>query len=530
MPENAKHNVGDFDPITLEVLWTRLISIVDEAAAALVRTSFSTVVRDSHDFSCVITDAEGRSLVQATDSIPSFIGTLPATVKHFLNEIPADDLEPGDVLITNDPWMGTGHLPDISVGKPIFVAGKLVGFAGSTAHAPDIGGKVRSPEPREVFEEGLQIPIMKAVRAGEPDATLFRILRQNVRTPDETIGDLWAQLTALDLMESRVAAAMDEYGQADLTALASEIQGRSEVAMRAAIRAVPDGVYENVMPTDGLDVPIDLHVKVTIEGDEVVADFTGSSPQVARAINCPMCYTQAMTAYAVKVAVAPELPNNEGSVKPIRAVAPEGTILNPTYPASVGSRALIGHFVPSLIFGALAQVMPDRIMAGTGSPLWSITQAGVKPNGRSFANLFFFNGGMGATHRSDGQSCLSWPSNISSTPTEVIEQLAPLRIHHRRLRPGSGGAGRHCGGEGQDILFEITSETPTVVTFLGERTKYPAPGIAGGEDGGCGRLQVNGETVGTKEQYVLSKGDTVELSTPGGGGYGPPEERDPAAE
>ncbi|MEC8202412.1 MAG: hydantoinase B/oxoprolinase family protein [Pseudomonadota bacterium] len=527
MPNEATNSANaSFDPITLEVLWTRLISTVDEAAAALVRTSFSTVVRDSHDFSCVITDASGRSLVQATDSIPSFIATLPATIKHFLDVYPADQLEPGDVLITNDIWMGTGHLPDISVGKPIFHNGKLVGFAGSTAHAPDIGGKIRSPEPREVFEEGFQIPIMKLMKAGEVDETFMRLLRQNVRAPDEVVGDLYAQLTALDLMERRVGDVMTQYELADLAPLASEIQDRSEKAMRAAIRELPDGTYTNEMPTDGLDVPVTLKVAVTIDGDEVRADYTGSSPQVGKAINCAMCYTYAMTVYAVKCAAAPDLPNNEGSVAPISAFAPECTIVNPLFPASGGSRALIGHFLPALIFGALAQVVPDRIMAGTGSPLWCINLAGVKPNGKPFANLFFFNGGMGATHRTDGQNCLSWPSNISSTPTEVIEQLSPMRIHRRGFRADSGGKGRYRGGLGQEVEFEFLNETPAALAMLAERTKTSAPGIAGGEAGALGKLEINGVDVDPKAQHIVKKGDRLILATPGGGGYGNVVDRD----
>lgn len=526
MPNEAAGTNAAFDPITLEVLWTRLISSVDEAAAALVRTSFSTVVRDSHDFSCVITDARGRSLVQATDSIPSFIATLPATIKHFLDVYPADQLEPGDVLITNDIWMGTGHLPDISVGKPIFFEGKLVGFAGSTAHAPDIGGKIRSPEPREVFEEGFQIPIMKLMKAGEVDETFIRLLRQNVRAPDEVVGDLYAQLTALDLMERRVGDVMTQYGLNDLEPLANEIQDRSERAMRAAIRELPDGVYTNEMPTDGLDIPVTLKVTVTIDGDEVRADYTGSSPQVPKAINCAMCYTYAMTAYAVKCAAAPDLPNNEGSVAPISAHAPERSILNPLFPASGGSRALIGHFLPALIFGALAQVVPDRIMAGTGSPLWCVNLAGVKPDGKPFANLFFFNGGMGATHRTDGQNCMSWPSNISATPTEVIEQLSPMRVHRRGFRVGSGGTGRHRGGLGQEFEIEFLNETPAALAMLAERTKHAAPGVAGGDDGALGRLEINGTPVDPKAQHIVKNGDRLLVATPGGGGYGKAEERD----
>ncbi len=527
MPIDASNSpIMPFDPITLEVLWTRLVSTVDEAAAALVRTSFSTVVRDSHDFSCVITDASGRSLVQATDSIPSFIATLPATIKHFLDVYPAEELKPGDVLITNDIWMGTGHLPDISVGKPIFHNGKLVGFAGSTAHAPDIGGKIRSPEPREVFEEGFQIPIMKLMKAGEVDETFIRLLRQNVRAPDEVVGDLYAQLTALDLMERRVGDVMTQYDLEDLASLASEIQNRSERAMRAAIRELPDGTYTNEMPTDGLDVPVTLKVAVTIDGEEVRADYTGSSPQVGKAINCAMCYTYAMTVYAIKCAAAPDLPNNEGSVAPISAFAPERTIVNPLFPASGGSRALIGHFLPALIFGALSKVVPDRIMAGTGSPLWCVNLAGVKSNGKPFANLFFFNGGMGATHRTDGQNCLSWPSNISSTPTEVIEQLSPMRIHRRSFRTNSGGEGRYRGGLGQEVEFEFLNESPAALAMLAERTKTSAPGIGGGEKGALGKLEINGVNVDPKAQHIVQKGDRLVLATPGGGGYGKRSDRD----
>ena len=263
-----------FDPITLELLWRRLISLVDEAAAALVRTSFSTLVRESYDFSCIVTDDRGQSLVQATESIPSFIGTLPATVKHFLRFFPPETLAPGDVLITNDLWLGTGHLPDITVAKPIFRHGRLVAFSASTAHAPDIGGKIRSPEPREVFEEGLQIPPWKLIRAGETDATLVAIIRQNVRTPDQTMGDLWAQVVALDLMEERLGTLMEAYALPDLRALAGEIHGRCEQAMRAAIAALPDGTYRSELQTDGvLDRPVTIRMALTVAGDTIHIDY-----------------------------------------------------------------------------------------------------------------------------------------------------------------------------------------------------------------------------------------------------------------
>ena len=522
-------DVRRFDAIEIELFWRRLISLVDEAAAALVRTSFSTLVRESYDFSCVVTDADGQSLVQATESIPSFIGTLPETVKHFIRLFPVETLQPGDVLITNDLWLGTGHLPDITVAKPIFRNGKVVAFSASTAHAPDIGGKIRSPEPREVFEEGLQIPPMKLMRAGVQDDTLVSIIRKNVRTPDQTMGDLWAQVVALDLMEERLLVLMEQADLGHLRDLAAEIHSRSEAAMRAAIAALPDGTYSSSLQTDGLmDTPITLRLSLTIEGDTITADYSGTDGQVDRAINCALCYTYAMTMYGVKVCTSPSLPNNEGAWRPITVEAPAGCIVNPVFPASGGSRMLIGHYLPMLVFGCLGQVVPERVMAACGSPMWGMNQSGVNAAGKPYANMFFFNGGMGANIRGDGLSCLSWPSNVSSTPIEITEHIAPLRVHYKRLRPGSGGAGRHRGGLGQEVLIESRSETPIAVSFLAERTKFPAFGIEGGEAGAPGALRINGEAVDPKRQYVLAKGDTVILSTPGGGGHGPVAERSEA--
>ena len=518
-----------FDAVELELLWRRLISLVDEAAAALVRTSFSTLVRESYDFSCIVTDAAGESLVQATESIPSFIGTLPTTVKHFLRFFSAESLAPGDVLITNDLWLGTGHLPDITIAKPIFRGAKLVAFSASTAHAPDIGGKIRSPEPREVFEEGLQIPPMKLLCAGEPNETLVALIRKNVRTPDETMGDLWAQVVALDLIEDRLLQLMAQAELADLQELAHEIQSRCETAMRAAISALPDGTYHSALHTDGLmDTPIALRMALTVAGDTIAIDYTGTDPQVDRAINCAFCYTYAMSMYGVKICTNPELPNNEGAWRPISVTAPPGCIVNPQFPASGGSRMLIGHYLPMLVFGCLGQVVPERVMAACGSPMWGMNQSGLRPDGKPYANMFFYNGGMGGNVRSDGLSCLSWPSNVSSTPIEVSEHIAPLRFHHKRLRPDSGGTGRHRGGLGQEILLESRSVTPIAVSFLAERTRFPAFGIEGGQAGAAGELRINGEQVDPKRQYVLRHGDTVQLSTPGGGGHGNPGTRSEA--
>ena len=523
-----------FNAVTLEMLWTRLISIVDEAAAALVRTSFSTIVRESNDFACVLTDARGRSLAQATDSIPSFIGTVPRTIRHFLKEFPVETLEPGDVLITNDIWLGTGHLPDITCAKPIFLQRKLVGFAGSVAHAPDIGGKMRSADAREVFEEGLQIPVMKVIRRGKIDATFERFVRKNVRVPDQVMGDLWAQFTALHLIENRVLAVLAEHKMHTLEVLADEIHRRSEAAMRAAIREVPNGIYRHNAVCDGFEKPIELKMAMTVHDESIAIDFAGSAAQVPRSINVCLAYTIAYTSYGVKAVLSPNIPNNEGVLRPITITAPAGSILNSTPPAAGGARALMGHFLPMMVITALAKAMPEKVVATIGSPLWCINLSGVRRDAnnesKSFTNLFFMNGGFGAAHDRDGANVLSWPSNISSTPVEMIEQLSPLHVKHRRLRTDSGGRGQYRGGTGQEILFENRSQTPIIVAFLAERTRAEtAPsGIAGGEAGAPGEVLIDGKRADPKVQHVIEAGGLIELKTPGGGGYGLPAQRDAA--
>jgi N-methylhydantoinase B len=519
--------VTHFDAVSLEVLWTRVISIVDEAAKAIVRTSFSTLSNEANDFACVLTDARGYALAQNTGSIPSFIATLPATVRHFLREMGAERMKPGDVLITNDPWMGTGHMSDVCLVKPIFREGRIIAFSATTAHMPDIGGRIRAIEARELFEEGFHIPLATLIHAGRTDETLLQLLRANVRTPEQTVGDIWAQVSANELMESRVLRLMEDYRLDSLEAFGDEIFARSERAMRQAIAAVPDGTYRYAFRTDGMDAPLDFTIALSITGDEVVADYTGTSPAQPRAINCVLAYTFAMTAYAIRCALLPGLPNNEGMYRPVRVVAPEGSILNPRFPAAVVSRATTGHYVPALVLGALHEVIPDKVMAGAGSPLWAVTQSGVRDDGKPYTTVLFFNGGMGATPTKDGENVLSWPSNISSTPVEVAERHSPLFFHYKRLRPRSGGKGRFRGGLGQDILIESESERPIIASFMAERTRFPAPGLAGGGDGGTGDVRINGRRVDNRRQHVLARGDQVLVSTPGGGGYGPAAERDP---
>ncbi len=514
-----------FDSILLEVLWTRLISIVDEAAKAIVRTSFSTLSNEANDFACVLTDSRGYSLSQNSGSIPSFIATLPATVRHFIDEIGFENLAPGDVLITNDPWKGTGHLSDVCIVRPIFRGERIVAFAATTSHVPDIGGRLRALEARQVFEEGVQIPMMKLMSAGETDQTLVKLIAQNVRTPEQTLGDIWAQVSACQLMDDRLMRLMDDYDLDTLTDLGDELFNRTEAAMRRAIADVPDGTYHYEMDTDGSEDPYHFAVAVTIDGDGITVDYTGTSPAQPRAINCVLAYTYAMSAYAVKCALLPDLANNEGMFRPVKVIAPEDTLVNPRYPAAVVARANTGHYLPVLVFGALQKVLPENVMAASGSPLWVFTHTGLDDSGKPYANVFFYNGGMGATASKDGEACLSWPSNISSTPVEIAERNSDLFCRFKRFAPGSGGAGRQRGGLGQEVMFESESKRPIVALFMTERTRVAAPGFSGGSAGRRGTVEINGSEVDSHVQHVLNEGDTVMLRTPGGGGYGDPAER-----
>jgi N-methylhydantoinase B len=508
--------------ITLELLWRRLISVVDEAAASLVRTSFSTIVRESNDFACVVTDAQGRSIAQATKSIPSFIGTVPRTIRGFLDVFPPESLHEGDVLITNDCWLGTGHLPDITVAKPVYLDGRLVAFAGSVAHSPDIGGRVRSADAREVFEEGLQIPPMKVMDRGRMDRTLERILRHNVRVPDQVMGDLYAQFTALSLIERHIIGLMKERGLATLDELSHELRSRTESAMRSAILALPDGTYYAEAVSDGIDRPIRLKLALTVVGDRIVADFAGSDAQVPSSINVCLAYTTAYTSYGIKAVLCPDVANNDGALVPLHITAPAGSIVNSRPPAAGGARALIGHFLPAMVISALSQVAPGRVIGGVGSPLWCVNIAGTRGDGRTFANLFFLNGGFGASAHGDGTNVLSWPSNVSSTPVEIIEQMAPLKVHFRGLRRLAEANGAFRGGTGQEILLESLNPSPAVMSFMAERTtpEAAAPGIHGGLAGAPGEILIDGRPVDPKARHVVEAGAKVLLRTPGGGGYG----------
>jgi N-methylhydantoinase B len=503
------------DPISLEIQWKRLISMIDEAAAAFVRTSFSLMAREANDFAVVLTDAHGRSIGQYSMAIPSFIGTLPATVKHFIRKFPPDTLRPGDVMITNDPWLGTGHIYDVNVAMPIFHRRKIIGFAAVVSHMPDIGGRVRNAGIREIFEEGLQIPPLKLIDGGSPNQSLLDMISQNVRVPDQTLGDIWGQVAACKMLEERLQPLLRD---ASLPELGAEIRRRSESAMRKAIRAVPDGVYHSELDHDGFEEPIVIKCKLTVKGDRIAIDYSGSSPQVPRAINVVPIYTFAYSVFAVKTLLCPEVPNNEGSVQPITTWAPAGSIFNPRYPAASGGRGMIGHMVVPAITMALAEACPDLAIA-EGADNSSISVNGEK-DGRPYAALTFMNAGLGATRFRDGHTQLSFPSNLSNTPIEILEQMAPVRVIERSILRGSGGAGKHRGGDGMHFEIESLGETPMLASMMMTRYRSAPKPVLGGEPGRRAALFLNGKPIDPAVHWVLKKGDRVVMQSAGGGGCG----------
>jgi N-methylhydantoinase B len=511
----TRPDVG-FDAIELEILWKRLIGIVDEAAAAFVRTCFSTLVRDANDFAVVLTDAQGRALAQSSISLPGFIACAPAAVRHFLDKFPAETMQPGDVYITNDPWKATGHIHDVTTATPIFHRGSLVAFAAAVSHLPDIGGRLRSNSCREIYEEGLQIPLMKLVDRGQVNQGLVEIIKQNIRVPEQGLGDIWAQVSAGRMMAVRLQGLL---GTVDLDSLGAAIRARSESAMRDAIRRLPIGTYTSVVEHDGVEDTIRIHCTVTVEDDRIDVDYAGTSPQIARSLNTPPIFVRSYTAYGLKALLCADVPNNDGSLVPLTTRAPLGCLLNPVFPAATGGRAAIGHLLPGAIFQALAGVLPDRVWA-PGSPNSSVTMSG-QYRGKRYATVSFITAGQGATARRAGYSALAFPANPGNTPVEVIESQMPIRVLRRALRTGSGGVGRHNGGDGLTFEYQVLDDAPDVIaSFLMTKMKSAPQGVEGGGAGQAGRLLVNGEPIDPTEPRILKAGDCVLLETAGGGAYG----------
>jgi N-methylhydantoinase B len=517
------------DGIRMQILWNKLMAIADEAAVALKRTSFSTVLRESNDFAVVLLDSTGDSLCHGTLSVATFSGIAATTVKHLLRVKGRDWFHEGDAVITNDPWLASGHKPDISIITPIFYEHRLIGFVGTSGHVADIGGIGQSPDAHSLFEEGLGIPPLKFITAAGYNQDVIDIIRDNVRVPDEVIGDCNAQLSAGRLAARRITELLDEEDLEDLDEVGADLMDRAERSMRRAISEVPDGSYHYEAVTDGFDEPIVIAVTVVVDGDELVLDFTGSSPQSERGINVVPNYATALSSYALKCLLDPFTPKNEGSFRPFRQyILPEGSILNPRKPAPVFGRSLVGHVTTSAVFGALAEALPDRVIADSGSC------PGIRPHfhgehrGRPFAFVLFANGGMGARSTKDGLSVTGFPTNADCASMEVLENIVPLRCWRQELRPDSGGAGRLRGGLGQQLEIEYVADSTGMLGMMSERHEHPAFGLFGGGSGSKTIALLNGVDAPHKGRATLRPGDRLEVRYPGGGGYGDPHERDEA--
>ncbi len=520
------------DPVLIEVLWSRVLSVVNEQQVALQRTAFSTIVRETQDLACGVFDTNGWMMAQSITGTPGHINAMATGVRHFLAEYPPGSLSPGDVLLTNDPWMTAGQINDITVLTPVFKNGAEVAYFANTCHAADIGGRILSAEAREVYEEGLRIPIMKLYDRGRINQDLISIVRANVRTPDETVGDLYAQTSCNDVGARALLGFMDEFELDTINPLSYEIINRSEEAMRSAISEIPNGVHQHETWSDGFDDnPILIKTTVTIADEDIFIDFAGSSPESTRGINVVFNYTHAYASFAMKAAISPDVPHNDGAFRPVHVSAPPGSILNCLEPAAVASRHLIGHFLPGVVFGALAEALPDRIMAPGSDPIWISIWRGRAPRSTDrFTFSLFQCGGAGARATKDGLNTTGFPSGVAGVPAESVETLTSMVQHRRELRVDSGGVGRFRGGLGQWTEMGCRTDEPWTVSAMVDRISYPPEGLLGGGPGAAGEFMIDGaREAEPKRLLVLDPDNRVQLNLPGGGGYGDPFSRDPEA-
>jgi N-methylhydantoinase B len=514
------------DAVSLGIMWDRLIAITDEIVSTLVRTSFSSIVRESYDLTVVLMDAQGRLIAQGTQSLPVFMGTAPVTLARMLETFPPDQLEPGDVIITNDPWIGTGHLFDINVMRPVFRGGAIVAYTLSITHLPDVGGTGFGAAATEIQHEGLRLPVCRLMRRGQPDRFILDLIRANVRVPEQVVGDLMANVAGNEIGSLRLLEFMDEYAIADLAPLSRAIRRQSERAARERIAAMPSGSYASRIDIEGVGAPITLACRVEIAGDALRVDFAGSGPCVRRGINVPFCYTRAMALYAIKCITSPSLPNNEGSTAPVAVSAPAGCILNAQPPFPTGARHAIGHFVTPLVFAALQDAAPGNVQADCGM-MDLITFQGTHPNGRAVSTIYFASGGFGALAGHDGLETTPGPSNMAVVPVEVWETLTGTTIEHKRLLPDSGGAGASRGGLGQEVVIRNDTGHAMSIFSMANRTAYPAQGFNGGRPGALREHRINGHPIDPMGRHTLQPGDRLILREAGGGGFGDPRKRSP---
>ncbi|MEM8663175.1 MAG: hydantoinase B/oxoprolinase family protein [Pseudomonadota bacterium] len=532
MSDTAKSGL---DEIRLQIMWNRLIAVVEDQATVLLRTAFSPIVRECGDLSAGVFDLDARMLAQAVTGTPGHVNSMAASVAHFLDHFPAATMEEGDIFITNDPWMGTGHLNDFTLCTPCFVGGRLVAFFACTSHLTDVGGLGTGPDGTDVHMEGIYIPMLKLASRGKMDETALAFIRANTRQPVETEGDVYSLAACNDVGCERLAAMMAEFEIDTLEPLAEFILSRSEAAVKAEIAKLPRGTWRHSMTADGYEEPIELHAALTVAEDHIAVDFDGTGPQQKRAINVPATYTAAYTSFGLACAIAPEVPNNAGSLGCYRVSAPVETVLNAPYPAAVNSRHIVGQMLPDIVFGCLHQILPDRVPAEGASCLWNLTFRGYTDRAANEAHLFTItavtNGGTGARPGKDGLSATAYPSGVRGTPVEINESVAPLLFHRKELCPGSGGAGQYRGGLGQVIEVESAIGRDFELLAAYDRVQFPARGRAGGEPGAPGHVALeSGTKLRPKGTQTIKAGERLVIHTPGGGGFGPPADRDPSAE
>ncbi len=522
-----------FDPITLEILWRRLISVVDEADGAVARTAFSSLLRDAHDYTCMFTDKKGRELAQGSFATPGQSGAMALGIKNLVNKLPLDEYKPGDAFITNDPWALAGHLNDICVMSPIFYKDRVTAFTACVFHHSDIGGRVSSDN-HDVYEDGLFIPLVKLYDGGVLNEAVMEMIRWNVRTPDEVTGDIRSQVAANHVCEEQIIQMLDEYKMDGLDDLADEIIGRTENSMREAIQKVPDGIYKAEGIVEQMEGKGDVVIKASIQvhGSDITVDLDGSSPQVDWGGNVVYNFTYAYVFMAMKSMFDPEIPNNDGCTVPIAMKAPEGSVVHCKFPAAVAARMQIGHFLTEIIYRAMAGVLPDRVIAGSGgTPATMNVFYGRRNNGSPWHSVIIRGGGMGASATNDGYYDFIFPANGANTPVEIFESDTPLLVEKREIITDSGGAGKMKGGLGRRVVFKAPDDEyaplpPVNLGIQSGRYRYPPEGLFGGKDGSKARFLINGKPGNSYGLTQFGPGDEIIIDVAGGGGYGNPFERD----
>ena len=527
-------NKCKFDPITLEILWKRLVSIVDESDASVIRTAFSSLLRDAHDYTCMFTDSRGQELVQGTLCTPGMAGAMALGMKKIVNSIPLDDYNEGDVFIINDPWLLAGHLNDVCVWSPIFFKDKPVAFTACIFHHTDIGGRTASDN-RDVYAEGLYIPLTKLYDAGKLNKDIVNMIRWNVRTATEFDGDIRSQVAANHVCSQKIIEMMKDEGLDTLDDLADEIINRTEISMRTAIKKIADGTYSHEGIIEGAgnkpDIPIKLTVKV--DGSKIHVDFDGTSKQVNWGVNVVYNFTYAYVFMAIKSAFDPGVPINEGAIRPITMTAPKGSIVNCNFPAAVAARMVVGHFMTEMVFKALALAAPDNIIAGSGgTPAQTNIFHGSFANGKPWHTMIIRGGGMGASSRFDGHHCAIFPANGANTPVEILESDTTMIVESRSLIKDSGGPGKQRGGIGRQMIISSpqdgeNSPGTTSIAVQAGRYIYPPEGIFEGKDGSKAKFLKNSKNADPSGLTFCDPGDRISFVSAGGGGYGDPFERDP---